>query len=132
MFKHLINFFDNLEDKIRIFLSSKPILYAAIASVGTVLLWRGVWLTADSFSISGPISIIAGAIILLLCGLFVSGFIGNRILLTGMRKEKKLAEKTIDEIEADFDSEKKMFQGIKKSLAHIEQEVESLKNTKDD
>lgn len=128
MIKRIISFFDVLEDKVRGNLSEKPIVYAVIASVGTVLLWRGIWMTADIYNLSGPASILVGLLILLVTGLFVSGFIGNRIILTGMRKEKKLTEKTKDEIEEDMMMEKQVFHDIQKTLGHIEEEIKEIKN----
>lgn len=123
MFKDIINFFDRLEDKIRGFLSTRPIVYAAIVSVGTVFLWRGIWLVADAAHVSGPVSILIGSIILLLTGIFVSSFIGNRILISGIKNEKKLADKTQKEIEADIQSETKVLHKIQDSLTKIERKI---------
>ena len=65
-------------------LSKYPVLYATVGAVGLVLLWRGVWMVADSLSVfdknpfdkayfmDGVVSIIASAVILLVSGLFVS------------------------------------------------------------
>ncbi|MFA6095729.1 MAG: hypothetical protein WC767_02700 [Candidatus Paceibacterota bacterium] len=125
--KRIVDFFDTLEDKIRHRLSKRPILYAIVASVGTVLLWRGIWMTADVYNVSGPVSAIVGAVILLLTGVFVSGFIGNRVLLTGMRKEKKLAEMTKEEVEEEMSSEKKAFGKIQDQLERIENDVLAMK-----
>ena len=117
--KNILNFFDKLEDRVRGRLSHYPILYAIVGGIGIVLFWRGVWLTADYFfetlaatpglmgsTISatpsipwwdGPLSFLSGLIILLLTGVFVSNFIGNEIIITGLRGEKKLTEKTEQE-----------------------------------
>ncbi|MBU2082030.1 hypothetical protein KKH14_01235, partial [Patescibacteria group bacterium] len=43
-------FFDKLEDKVRSRLSRRPILYAFLSGIGTVLFFRGVWMIADEFS----------------------------------------------------------------------------------
>ncbi len=126
MLKNIIVFFDKLEDKVRALLSTKPIIYSSIAAVGIVLLWRGIWLTADSLSINGLWSIFIGVVILLMIGVFVSAFIGNRILLTGLRNEKKLAEKTKEEIEIDLKSEGRTLKDINLMLKNIEHEMESL------
>ena len=90
-----LKFFDKLEDKIRKHLSKFPIVYALVGAVGIVLFWRGVWLIADSIPfLSNPyISLFVSIIILLAIGLFVSFFIGDSILLSGLRGEKKLIEK---------------------------------------
>jgi hypothetical protein len=139
-----IRFFDKLEDKIRGFLSHYPILYAIIGGVGTVLMWRGIWHTADFFSsryihnggdeavlgtISYPFlwdgffSLVTGFVILLATGLFVAGFIGDHILISGLKHEKKIAEKTEEEVE----EEAQKLKGMKVQLDRIEKTLEELK-----
>jgi hypothetical protein len=132
MINKIVVFFDKVEDRVRGKLSEQPIIYAFIASVGIVLLWRGVWHLADEtpFLAGSITSIIIGALILLITGVFVSAFIGNSVIMAGLRKEKKLTEKTKDEIERDISMEKDAFGDIKKSLAHIEQELQDLKEKK--
>lgn len=117
----MFNLFDKLEDKVRSFLSRRPIWYALIAGVGVVLFWRGVWHTADmlvsmyvywmpDYGIDltqtlwwdGPLSIIVGSIILLTTGTFVSEFIGKEIIISGLRGEKKLSEKTEKELRTEI------------------------------
>ena len=86
----IIKFFDKLEDKIRRKLSRCPIIYALVGSVGIILLWRGVWMTADMFNfMTGPVSVIIGIVILLLIGLFVSFFIGDQIIISGIKAERR-------------------------------------------
>jgi len=94
----IVRFFDKLEDKVRDRLSHKPILYAFIGSVGIILLWRGIWMIADDFELSGLASTILGVIILLMIGLFVSFFVGDQILISGVKEEKRIDEKTEEEI----------------------------------
>ena len=53
---------------------------------------------------------------------FVSFFIGDSIIISGFKKEKKLADKT----ESEIRSEKEIIQNIEAKLEHIEQEVDSL------
>ncbi len=102
MVKGLVKFFDKLEDKTRIALSHRPVLYAFIGGVGIVLFWKGVWETAELFPLLfGPGSILVGVVILLLTGLLVSFFIGDNIILSGFNREKKLAEKTESEVRAE-------------------------------
>ena len=95
-------FFDRLEDKVRIALSHRPIVYAFIGGIGIILFWKGVWETAELLPILfGPVSILLGVSILLLTGLLVSFFIGDSIILSGFNREKKLAEKTESEVRAE-------------------------------
>jgi len=114
----IIKFFDKLEDKIRKRLSRRPIIYAFIGSVGIILLWRGVWMTADLFDfMTGPVSIIIGMVILLLIGLFVSFFVGEQIIISGLKEEKRTDEKTEEEIKKEEMSLKE----IKKDIKEIKQ-----------
>ena len=99
--KKIVRFFDKLEDKIRGKLSHYPILYGFMGGIGIVLFWRGVWHIADDINISSIISILIGSILLLVTGVFVSAFIGNRLIISGLIGEKKLAEKEESEIEAE-------------------------------
>ncbi len=130
MIKKIVVFFDRLEDKTRGFLSKRPIIYAGIASIGMVLLWRGIWHLADEIELGAILSTIIGIFILLMTGIFVSGFIGNRILITGIKNEKKLEEKTKIEIETDIEKENKILTDIKDSIAHIEKEIEVIEHRK--
>ena len=102
-----------IEDKIRIYLSHRPQLYALIVGIGIVIFWRGVWHTTDFFhtffisvqgnptidSLSGvwwdgPLSFLVGVVILFATGAFTSSFIGNELILSGLRGEKRLNQKT--------------------------------------
>lgn len=117
-------FFDLLEDKIRGFLSHFPIPYAFVGAIGVVLFWRGVWHTADYLMLQfryinipvstidlsnelwwdGPLSILVGSVMLLMTGLFVSNFLGNEIIISGLRGEKKISEKTKTELETELNA----------------------------
>ena len=133
MFKKILNFFDKLEDYVRGHLSRYPIVYTLIGGVAIVLFWRGVWHTADILQEQGgwlgwlfyePTNMVIVTIILLASGLFVSYFIGDTILLSGMRGEKKIADKTEREIrEEEFEIKK-----IQASIKEIEKDVEQIKD----
>ncbi|KKU70579.1 MAG: hypothetical protein UX94_C0004G0043 [Parcubacteria group bacterium GW2011_GWA2_47_21] len=123
MLKKTIRFFDKLEDKIRARLSRHPIVYSLIGGVAVVLFWRGVWMTADEFSfLTGPVSIIISVSVLLLIGLFASFFVGDQIVISGLRKEKKLIEKTEEEVRSELSE----LPGIKSDLERIEREVRHI------
>lgn len=125
----IARFFDRLEDRIRSFLSHIPILYAFIGGVGIVLFWRGVWHTADYLLVQsgpwwdGPLSLFISIIILLMVGLFVSAFIGDSLILSGLKKDKKLVEKTEMEVETEED----VLRSIQDQVEEIESHVHQLK-----
>jgi hypothetical protein len=63
----------------------------------------GNWHLSESRNFWGwmfyePVSLVWATIILLITGLFVSGFIGERIIISGLKKEKKATDKTEEEI----------------------------------
>ncbi len=101
MVKAIVGFFDRLEDHVRGLLSHKPIVYAIIGGVSHVLFWRGVWHIADDYGMGSWTSLIVGIVVLMLTGLIVSAFIGDQIIISGIRNEKKLAEKTEEEVEEE-------------------------------
>ncbi|MEK7657636.1 MAG: hypothetical protein AAB366_00335 [Patescibacteria group bacterium] len=127
MIHKIVKFFDKLEDKIRTILSRRPILYAFIGAVGIVLFWRGVWMTADMFPfMNGPVSIFVSVVLLLLTGLFVYFFIGDKVIISGLKQEKKMIEKTEEEIKMEKDSLKE----IQLQIEHIDKDLEELKSRK--
>lgn len=122
IFKTIYNICDKIEDKVRGRLSHTPIIYAFIGGVGIVIFWRGVWHTMDTlmktvFSASngaattdlsdlpwwdGPLSIFIGTVLLLTVGLFVTTMIGNEIIISGLKREKKIVEKTEDDLQVEL------------------------------
>ncbi len=130
MMKKIVKFFDKLEDKIRGKLSHYPIFYAIIGGIGVVLFWRGVWHLADDINVGSVISIIIGAVILLMTGVFVSAFIGSRLIISGLVGEKKLTEKEECEIETE-EMQLKDLQNtvnkLEKKIEHIGQEIDEKK-----
>ncbi len=113
----IVKFFDKLEDKIRKRLSRRPILYAFIGSIGIILLWRGIWMLADEIKLSGALSAILGSIILMSIGLFVSFFVGEQIIISGIKQEKRIDEKTEEEIKKE-----------ETTLSEIHEDMEKLKS----
>ena len=128
----LVKFFDRLEDESRGHLSHFPILYAFIGGVTIVLFWRGVWHYADYLQSQGGLwaflfdplmSTLISVLILLATGLFVSFFIGDRIILSGLKHEKKIEEKT----ETEVREEETMIVILKRELDVIKKELEDIK-----
>lgn len=101
MAKAILRFFDKLEDRVRQTLSKSPIIYAFIGGVGIVLFWRGVWELADDFGLTSSGSLIISIIILLLTGTFVSFFIGEEILISGVKAEKRRDQSIMEKIEKE-------------------------------
>jgi len=151
MWKKIYNFFDKLEDKVRGKLSHKPIIYGFFGGIGIVLFWRGVWHTADYLSEliyysssyvpgsiafiearwwDGPLSLLIGSILLLITGLFVSSFIGNEIIISGLKGERKITEKTEEEIKQESELMKKTISQIKEIRERIEEIDKIIKEIK--
>jgi hypothetical protein len=119
--KSIIRFFDKLEDKVRVRLSHYPLVYSFVGGVGIVLFWKGVWETAEEFpALFGLGSLLLGTLIMLMTGLFVSFFIGDSIILSGLKREKKLVEKT----EAEVKSEKNTIDYVIMRLDGIERKLD--------
>ena len=126
MVRPIVRMFDKLEDKVRGSLSHYPITYAFIAGVGIVLFWRGVWHTADLFEfMTGPVSLFIAVVILLLTGLFVSFFVGDTIIIAGIKRQKKVAERTEQEIE----TEKEELDQIRFMMDQMRRDMEEIKNS---
>ena len=122
--KKILYFFDKLEDDIRAALSRRPIIYAFVGGAAIVLFWRGVWMVADTIPfLTGPVSVLVSVMILLAMGLFVSFFIGDNIIISGIKKEKKLDEKIVSEVKTELD----ILKDIEKRLNEIEKELKALK-----
>lgn len=118
----LDKFFDKVEDKIRGALSRYPLLYATVAGIAVVSFWRGVWETSDLIGIPPVASLLGGFTVLLLVGILVTEFIGNRIIISGLRGEKKLEEKTLEEIE----EEEKFLHELKKKVDRMEKMIDEI------
>lgn len=131
--QRVLKFFDKLEDRVRGRLSRVPIAYAIIGAIAIVLFWRGVWYLGDllqnlgglwSFVFHPLISLGLSILVLLGTGLFVSFFIGDRIILSGLTHEKKLEEKT----EIEVREEEAVLQSINAKLIRLQKEFEEIKS----
>ncbi len=133
MYKKILNFFDKFEDRVRGHLSHFPILYTFVGGIAIVLFWRGVWHTADILQARGgflgflfyePINMAIVVVILLATGLFVSYFIGDTILISGLKQEKKLHEKTAKEVKEEDDR----LLDISTTIREMKREVDEIKD----
>ena len=134
MFKSIIDHFDRLEDDVRVKLSHRSVLYALIGGMVTILFWRGIWHTADILMAKGgfwgwffyePITLIWSGLILLFTGLFVSNLIGERIVISGQKTEKKVTDIT----ETEVDEEQTEIKNMRSRIAQISKDVEEIKNS---
>ncbi len=122
MVKEIVKFFDKLEDKVRAALSHYPIIYGFLGGIGVVLFWRGVWHISDEVNLGSVESIVLGSVILLITGVFVSTFIGNKVIISGLLGEKKLTEKE----EAVIKEEARDIENIEESLEKVEEKISKL------
>lgn len=131
--KFFLKFFDKTEDKVREHLSHYPIAYGVLGGVFVIFFWRGIWHTADILEtwggwwgivFSGPGTAIMGALALLITGLMVSNFIGNNIIISGLKREKKAIDKTENEIkEEETDIER-----VKRDIIAMRKAIEEFRN----
>ena len=132
MFHKILTFFDKFEDHVRAHLSKYPIVYTFIGGIAIVLFWRGVWHTADMLQSRGgilgfifyePVNMLIVIIILLATGLFVSYFIGDTILISGLKQQKKSTERTTKDIE----EEENRLNELRTTIKEIKKEVDEIK-----
>jgi hypothetical protein len=75
----------------------------------------------------GPLSILIGGVLLLATGLFVSNFIGNEVIISGLRGEKRLSEKT----EVEVKTETGTIGEIKREVVEISRHLSNLQKDLD-
>ena len=127
LIKNIVKFFDKLEDKIRGLLSHYPIIYGFLGGIGVVLFWRGVWHISDDLNLGSIASIVLGSIILLITGVFVSTFIGNKVIISGLKGERKMEEKETKEIKEeakDLEELQDTLKNVEKKISNLEQKIE--------
>ncbi len=133
MFKNILNFFDKFEDRVRGHLSHYPIIYTIIGGVAIVLFWRGVWHTADilesqggflSFLFYEPVNMIIVSGILLATGLFVSYFIGDTVLMSGLKHQKKITDRE----EREIKEEEITLNKIESEIKEMKEEMDEIKD----
>ncbi len=76
--------------------------------------------------LTGTVSTIISAVMLLATGLFVSFFVGDTILISGLKKEKRLDERVASEVKTELD----ILNEIQDQLSSIDKELKALKEEK--
>ncbi len=120
--RKVLKFFDRLENTTRLALSHHPILYAFIGGIGVVLFWRGIWHIADEINMGSIASFIIGSVILLLTGIFVSEFIGKKIIISDLVGDMELAQKE----EAEIETEENQIKRLQSTLSRVEAKLTDL------
>lgn len=131
MIKKVLNFFDKGEDRIRHTLSKHPIVYALIGGFLLVIFWRGVWDMMDilylefGFWFLHPIgSLIISIVLMLATGTFISFFIGEQIIISGLKEEKRIDQKT----EQDIEMEDYKIKHMADEVAEIRKDIIKIKS----
>lgn len=122
----ILHFFDKLEDRVRGTLSHHPVPYSIIAAVAIVVFWDGISRVVGSIPWlqgfwGGVWLVIASVGVLLVTGVFVSFFIGDTIIISGIRGEKKMVDKTEEELEKELGAVEVLSQKIDKLEAKVEE-----------
>ncbi len=123
----ILHFFDKLEDRVRGTLSHHPVPYSLIAAVAIVVFWDGISRVVGSIPWlqgfwGGVWLIISSVGVLLVTGVFVSFFIGDTIIISGLRGEKKMVDKTEEELEAELG----VMESMNKKIDKLEEKVEEI------
>ncbi|MDD5050847.1 MAG: hypothetical protein PHV93_03870 [Candidatus Pacebacteria bacterium] len=122
-YKKIFNFFGKVEDRIRFNFSRHPVPYSLVAGVFIVLFWKGIEDTASLFpTLTGPFLILVSVPVLLLTGVFVSFFITDRVILSGLKKE----EKVVAETEVEVKQEDILLKKVVERMDQIDKEVRHL------
>ena len=142
-FKKIYQFGDRLEDKVRGKLSHYPLVYAFIGGAGVIIFWRGIWHSVDFIMDffyngningvawwDGPISTLFGMTLLLMVGLFVSSFIGNEIVISGLKGEKKIVERAEQEIQEEIGLDTEIQSEMREIARRLEKIQKILENKK--
>jgi hypothetical protein len=130
--RKIIKFFDKLEDHVREFLSKYPVVYSLIGATAIVIFWDGITRIMDSMDIfdglgGGLLAVLISVVVLLMTGLLVSFFVGDSIILSGRKHDKKITEKTMEEVEIENKEMVSALQKIDRMEKNLEEIKEKLK-----
>ncbi len=123
VYKKVLNFLGRMEDDVRFNFSSHPVPYSLVAAVFIVLFWKGIEDTASMFPVlTGPFLIFLSVPVLLLTGVFVSFFITDRVILSGLKKEQKVVQET----EVEVKQEDLLLKRVAEKIEEIDREVHQI------
>jgi hypothetical protein len=126
----LYSFFDRLEDRARRALSRHTVPYALIGGVSIVLFWRAVWELADMAHYIHPgWWLIISVSTMLLTGTFVSFFIGDNIIISGLKASKRTDEKTEQELQKEDQRIKHLYDLVHEMRNDIKDVKSKLNNS---
>jgi uncharacterized protein YneF (UPF0154 family) len=121
---HFYKYFDKLEDKVRYRLSKRPLLYGLISGLGLILFWRGIDLVCNQLGfMTGVVSLIVGGILSLATGVLVYFFVGDQIIISGLKQDKKVTEKAVTEIK----TEEELITELHEHLAEIDRQLKEIR-----
>jgi hypothetical protein len=109
------------------------VLYAFLGGSLMIIFWRGIWHTTDmleakegilSFIFYPPITLVWSGLLMLFIGVFIPLFIGEQIILSGLKQEKTFNEKTKKEI----DEEEVSLDRVNERIIGLERQIEELKS----
>lgn len=137
--QRVIHSFDHLEDRVRHTLVHYRIPYAIIATIGTVMLWRGVWeLSAVAPLVAHPfLTAVIGFMILGITGVYTT-LIGTELISATLKQEGKTLREIEQELVRDAQDEQALAQNLttyatkqEQEDAIIEKELHALKKQTD-
>ena len=132
----IFKLFDRLEDYTREHLAKHPLFYSFLGGATAVLFWRGIWETADILSTRnvflhwffyGPNQVVFSTILLTLMGLMVSIFVGEKIIISGLRHEKKVEDRTEEIVEEEVITLKHIRDEVRAVKAELKEEIDDIK-----
>jgi len=127
--RKITSIFLKVEDRSRLYFERFPFLHAFLAGIGIVLFWRGVWEYSDVLGLRPFWSIVLGALVLLIIGLFLQTFVGNTIIIKKVESEKRAEQKTktdIKQVEEKVGVEEITLEHLAKKLESIESKIEKI------
>ena len=120
--QYFTNLFLNIETRARKAFERIPFIHAFLAGVGIILVWRGVWETADHISLMPLASVAIGVVLLVAIGLYLQTLVGNTIIIKEVAKDKAMTAKT----EREVKEEEITMAHLARKLSDIETKLDTL------